>query len=65
MIKKYKQELKDFINLLDKRGERIIDILLELQRLYQLDTQELYKLLSKEQKAKLKEQELILRTIKE
>ena len=65
MIKTYKQELKDFINLLDKRGERIIDILLEVQRLYQLDTQELYKLLSKEQKAKLKEQELILRTIKE
>lgn len=65
MIKTYKQELKDFINLLDKRGERIIDILLEVQRLYQLDTQELYKLLSKEQKVKLKEQELILRTIKE
>lgn len=65
MNKIYKKELQDFISSLEKKDERIIDILIEIQRKYQLETQELYKLLNKQQKEKLKKQELKYKTIKE
>lgn len=64
MNKIYKKELQDFISSLEKKDERIIDILIEIQRKYQLETQELYKLLNKQQKEKLKKQELKYKTIK-
>lgn len=65
MNKIYKKELQDFISSLEKKDERIIDILVEIQRRYQLEPQELYKLLNKQQKEKLKKQELKYKTIKE
>lgn len=65
MDKIYKKELQDFISSLEKKDERIIDILVEIQRRYQLEPQELYKLLNKQQKEKLKKQELKYKTIKE
>jgi hypothetical protein len=60
-----RDEILELIKTLDNKGERIIDILLEIQRRYQLDVQELPKLLSNEQKAKMRQQEAKLKTIKE
>lgn len=62
---KNRDEILELIKSLDNKGERIIDILLEIQRRYQLDVQELPKLLSNEQKAKMRQQEAKLKTIKE
>ena len=61
---KNRDEILELIKSLDNKGERIIDILLEIQRRYQLDVQELPKLLSNEQKAKMRQQEAKLKTIK-
>lgn len=58
-----KDEILKFIEKLDNEGERIIDILLEVQRIYQLDVNELTRLLTKKQKEKLTEQELKLKNI--
>lgn len=60
-----KNDIIEFIDKLDKSGERIIDILLEVQRLYQLDVNDLSKLLTKKQKEKLIEQETKLKNIKD
>lgn len=62
---KNREEILELIKTLDNKGERIIDILLEIQRRYQLDVQELPKLLNSEQKAKMRQQEAKLKTIKE
>ena len=62
---KNREEILELIKALDNKGERIIDILLEIQRRYQLDVQELPKLLSNEQKQKMRQQEAKLKTIKE
>jgi len=62
---KNREEILELIKTLDNKGERIIDILLEIQRRYQLDVQELPKLLNSEQKAKMRRQEAKLKTIKE
>lgn len=62
---KNREEILELIKSLDNKGERIIDILLEIQRRYQLDVQELPKLLSNEQKQKMRQQEAKLKTIKE
>ena len=62
---KNREEILELIKTLDNKGERIIDILLEIQRRYQLDVQELPKLLSNEQKQKMRQQEAKLKTIKE
>lgn len=66
-IKKMKNrdEILKLMKSLDDKGERIIDILLEIQRRYHLDVQELPKLLSSEQKQKMRQQEAKLKTIKE
>ena len=60
-----REEILKLIESLDKSGERIIDILLEIQRRYQLDIQELPKLLNNEMKAKMRQQEAKYKTIKE
>lgn len=62
---KNREEILELIKTLDNKGERIIDILLEIQRRYQLDVQELPKLLSNEMKQKMRQQEAKLKTIKE
>ncbi|MBO7044260.1 hypothetical protein J6W34_07070 [bacterium] len=62
---KNRKEILDFIANLDNKGERIIDILLEVSRIYQLNVQDLPKLLNKEQKAKMTQQEAKLNNIKE
>ena len=62
---KNRAEILELIKTLDNKGERIIDILLEIQRRYQLDVQELPKLLSNEMKQKMRQQEAKLKTIKE
>lgn len=62
---KNREEILKLIKTLDNKGERIIDILLEIQRRYQLDVQELPKLLNNEMKAKMRQQELKYKTIKE
>ena len=62
---KNRDEILSLIKSLDNKGERIIDILLEIQRRYQLDVQELPKLLNSEQKQKMRQQEAKLKTIKE
>ena len=60
-----KEEILNFIYKLDSQNERIVDILLEVQRKYQIEIQELPKLLDKKLKEKLKTQELQNKTIKE
>lgn len=58
-----RKEILDFIDNLDNKGERIIDILLEVSRIYQLNVQDLPKLLNSKQKAKMKQQEAKLNNI--
>lgn len=65
VTKQNKKEILSFIEDLINKGERIIDILVEIQRRYQLELQELYKLLNPKQKEQLKQQELKLKNIKE
>lgn len=60
-----KEDITKFVKRLYEQGERIIDILLEVQRRYGLDIQELPKLLDKKMKAKLTQQEAKLGNIKE
>ena len=65
VTKQNKKEILYFIEDLINKGERIIDILVEIQRRYQLELQEMYKLLNPKQKEQLKQQELKLKNIKE
>lgn len=65
LVMQNRKEILDFIEKLYNKGERIIDILLEVSRIYQLDVQDLPKLLNKEQKAKMTQQEAKLNNIKE
>lgn len=59
-----KEEIQRTIRIFELSGERIVDILLEIQRKYQLDVDSLVKLLTKEQKEKMKQQELKYKTIR-
>lgn len=65
LVMQNRKEILDFIEKLYNKGERIIDILLEVSRIYRLDVQDLPKLLNKEQKAKMTQQEAKLNNIKE
>lgn len=65
MMRTNKEDITKFVKRLYEQGERIIDILLEVQRRYGLDIQELPKLLDKKMKAKLTQQEAKLGNIKE
>ncbi len=65
MMQTNKEDITKFVKRLYEQGERIIDILLEVQRRYGLDIQELPKLLDKKMKAKLTQQEAKLGNIKE
>ena len=64
-MKQNKEEITKFVKRLYESGERIIDILLEAQRRYGLDIQELPKLLDKKMKATLTQQEAKLGNIKD
>lgn len=46
-----------------KRGERILDLLVEYQRIYQLDVEETKRLVSKAIKEKMFQQEKIYKTV--
>lgn len=65
MMQTNKEDIIKFVKRLYEQGERIIDILLEAQRRYGLDIQELPKLLDKKMKAKLTQQEAKLGNIKD
>jgi hypothetical protein len=53
-----KEEIKNFINKLYNLDERIIDIIVEVKRRYNIEYEQTMKLLNKEQKIEMKEQEL-------
>jgi len=53
-----KEEIKNFINKLYNLDERIIDIIVEVKRRYNIEYEQTMKLLNEEQKIEMKEQEL-------
>lgn len=59
----FKRDLQKQIIIEAKKGERILDILLEYQRKFNLSTEETYKLVNPEILELMKEQELKYNTV--